>query len=244
VLESAPEKALESNSMSYDNFENDMHLELEKTADQHLILAAEAFEYWLSVMRWATRNHRIGQSQVITNRTGWSTYLKDRESDKRIYATTQSFVLGIDAEVTEQQWNEVQKILNQNLQVPIHTALFHDALWTFEQGDFRRAIIDLCVSVETYLRKSVWSRLPTAIDSGIRVEIEKIAIYKYLDKFFPNQLQPNERKNYETGIKKSLKSLFEIRNEIMHQDDTSQVNREKCQELISVVRKLYELPLP
>lgn len=235
------DQLLAVDAKAWDLIPENKRCELDSVAEKHGAIASQSFKYWLSILRWVSGNYRIGRYQVINNKSGWSTYLRESHSQKAIWSSPISMVVQFDRQITEQQWEKAQELLSKNLQVPIEVMYLHDAEEQYELGNLRRCVIDLCIAAETYMRQTVWSSFPTGLAANIRKEIQGMPIHKYREKFFKDLLKDAMLQQYDTEIKANLASLFKKRNTIMHKGQSNDVTPQDCKDYMKAVNGLLQL---
>lgn len=236
-----PAEVLTRGPNAFDVIPQTQQNELEEVATRHRAIATTAYEYWLSVMRWVCDDYRIGRPEIAGNDSGWSTYLFERSSDKRIWgASTTLFVDGLHC-LNNEEWERAQNILCQGFQVPIYLAQRQDAEALLAQHDYRRCIIDLCIAAETFLRQKVWASLPSVLEDDVRTYVEQANINRYINSFFPSLLADEQRARYRSDLRHRLNDLFTVRNKIMHAGARNLASREDCSAHVDAVRLLFTL---
>ena len=123
----------------------------------------------------------------------------------------------------------------------MHTVLLHDANHCIDVDDFRRAIVDLCMACEVFLRTAVVGALPTGVQKEAVRLIEEANINQFITHLFPALLADGARELYATSIKKVLSTLFDKRNKLMHVASQDGVNRETCEKFLEAVNTLFRL---
>jgi hypothetical protein len=203
-------------------------------------IASNAFEYWLSIMRWKSGNYRIGRSG-ITNTPQWSTYLRDSESLKSVWTGPRLIQIQASHAVTESDWKAVQQALETSAEVPTHIKFFDDAQDSISRHEFRRSIIDLAIACEIFMRTLVLRCVPKDLDPDIREMLESANITQYYRKFFPNLLTADGRRRFKGLANDHLESLFDARNKIMHMAEETRATRENCLRFSKAAQTLFEV---
>ena len=238
-----PPELLTRNPNAYDLIPQAQQDQLEAVAVRHRAMAAKAYEYWTSVIRWVCDDYRIGRPDLVGNESGWSTYLCERSSDAPVWvASTDIIITGLHR-VGAEVWQSAQERLSQGAEMPIYLAQRQDAEALFAQQDYRRCTIDLCIAAETFLRDKVWASLPSTLADDVRSYVEQASIHNYINKFFPALLDEEHRASYTSEVRNGLRGLFESRNKIMHAGARDLANHEICVAHLRAVRALFALGL-
>ncbi|MEM5451527.1 hypothetical protein [Paraburkholderia guartelaensis] len=207
-------------------------------ADQ---IAREAFEYWISIMRWRCNNHRIGRPLLHGPRVLWQNSLRDAESKRSVWSITGNIVITATREVTTTGWDQAQTSLQACEEVPVHILLLDDARENLSRGDYRRSIIDLAVACEVFMRTLVLRTIPEDLDKDMLAMIEEVSIHQYMKKYLPNLLTEDGQSDLKKLVSGHLNSLFELRNKIMHMAQNDRATRENCVRFIQATSTLFEL---
>lgn len=202
-------------------------------------IASNAFEYWLSILRWKCDSHRIGRPVVSNNDSGWAAYLSDAKSSHDVWATTTTFRVVMDHIINAHEWNCIQIALEACEKVPTYINLLDDAREYHSRHEYRRSMIDLAIACEVFLRTFVLQQLPSKLDSDISTMISEVNISQYL-KFFPNFLNDDGKVKFKK-IKENLTSLFDARNKIMHMAINDRATNENCLRFIDLTKNLFDL---
>lgn len=67
--------------------------------------AAQAFEYWLRVIRWRTRHWRIGRLRKH-RRARWGTYLYEHGPNRRLAQSVTTITVPADRKITADEWGD------------------------------------------------------------------------------------------------------------------------------------------
>jgi len=214
---------------------------LNSIAGTAAVLASSAFEYWISLLRWVTGFHRIGREVRVGSESGWSTYLHDSATEKPVWIEGQTIVVqGVHA-VTADQWQRVHSHALAGDEPPMHIVLLNDAKHCTDVGDYRRALVDLSIACEVYLRTVVINSLPSGVlEEAIRL-IEEANINQFVAHLFPALLSNATRQDYKETVKDDLSSLFSRRNKLMHVAALEGTNRETCERFQCAVEALFSL---
>lgn len=205
--------------------------------------AIAGFVYWVSLLRWVTGFHPICREIRVGNESGWRTYLHDSNTNHPVWASTQTYVVPADHPVTPEEWQRVQTHAAAGTQVPMHTVLLQDAKHCIDVDDFRRALVDLCMASEVFLRSTVVGALPPGIQEEAVRLIEEANINQFVSHLFPALLAEEARQQYKKTIKEDLSSLFSKRNKLMHVAELGVADREACERYRRAVDALLRLEL-
>lgn len=203
-------------------------------------IAVEAYDYWLSVLRWATNSFKIGRSAVVGNASGRSPTLCAMEADKRVWAAPVIFNVEGVHRTSIEEWLIADSVLAAGKEIPPHVALLQDAQEYQQRRDHRRSIIDIAIACEIFLRSRVLSALPAGIPAAIMTSIESTNISQFVVKFFPDLLTADGKSEFKP-LSKELTSLFDARNKIMHMDNNDRSTSDQCVRFIALAKKLFGL---
>jgi len=202
-------------------------------------IAHEAFEYWISIMRWRCDNHRIGRPPLPGPRVLWQNTLRDTESKCYVWSISGITEILMTTEITATGWAHAQTSLQAREEVPVYILLLDDARENLNRHDYRRSIIDLAIACEVFMRMMVLRAIPENLDADMRAMIEGANINQYLKKFLPNLLT-EDRKSSFRKLANDLGSLFDLRNKIMHMADSDRATKENCVRFIKATATLFE----
>ena len=150
---SLPKSVLAHSPNAYDLLQKQEQTALGVLAKDCHDLALHSYDLWLRTMRWRTQQPLFGRQSVESIETGWSTYLLDRDSGHRVWADTQTIVIGVNSEITRTVWDTTQQCLSSSLIPSIAVDLYADAVFHMMNGDLERAVADAAVAAESYIRK-------------------------------------------------------------------------------------------
>lgn len=230
---------LQRNPNAIDLIPDDLQILLETEAQQLSAIASRAFAHWISVMQWATDNHRIGHLETETHASGWTTYLVPSQGEGRVWGATRKITLELEVLVTVPQWQTAEAKLAVDEKPPLHVLLRHDALRLLHDGNYRRAIVELAICCETFLRSRVLDSLPP-LSQDIWKHVEEANINQYVSKFFPNTLSQEGKDAYKP-LKEELQSLMGKRNDVMHRGNSDGATEENCHRFALLASKLLAL---
>jgi hypothetical protein len=125
----------------------------------------------------------------------------------------------------------------------MHAMLLADAKHCIDVGDHRRALVDLSVACEVYLRTTVLNALPPGLlEEAVRL-IEEANINQFLAHMFPALLTDGARQTYKKTLKKDLTSLFARRNKLMHVAAVDGADHDTCVRFQQALEALFLLEL-
>ena len=226
--------------IAYDIIPATLQRELDVLTKKHEEIAESAYEYWLAIMRWVTDDYKIGRASISNNQSGWGTRLKEPLSNRFVWESKKTYSHTSMPAVTVAQWNAAAARLGTGEATPIYMTLRHDALEFARHGDYRRAIMDLAVSCETFLRHRVLNALPPDLEKQVSIYVELANINQYVSKFFPATLAADDVAAYK-NLKSELESLFSKRNDIAHRGISNGATEANCNRFARILKELFGL---
>jgi len=236
-----PSGVLERNPNAYDLISDEEQRILNSIAEGCATQSRAAFEYWVSLLRWVSGAHEICRHVRVGNESGWSTYLLDSNTKKEVWTLSQTIVLGSCRTVTEAVWEKVSQLALVGESPPIYSILYGDALDCLDEGDYRRALVDLSVACEVFLRSRVIASLPTGTSDQVSRLIEETNINQLVSHLFPALLDPDAKERYKKNIKEDLSSMLARRNKLMHAAELHGATLENCQRYANSAHELFSL---
>lgn len=236
-----PAKVLDVNANAFDLIPEGQQDTLENLCEEHGCFAERAVERWLSVLRWITDDYRIARPYFTSGGDDWNVRLFDEATQKKVWIQSSTAHVRGHHRVTLDEWLNAEIQLAKQEVPPIHISLKHDAEKFLAVGDRRRAIIDMAVSCETFLRHVIRSTLPSELNVSARNFIEEANIRRYIDNFLPSALMNDAAEHYKRQIKPALTLLFEQRNEVMHQAINVSATTEDCNRILQALNMLFGL---
>lgn len=180
-----PVEVFTRNPKAYDLFTEEEQKHLNEISGQLETIAEEAFEYWTRIIRWVSDDSRIGRDRVEGFVSGWSTYLIDTGTSKKIWLKSQVFKVPAYKVINLEEWREIQQKLEAGAQPPVYIELKHNAEENIRLGEYQRALLDLAMACETFLRFAILQNLPDDLNPKVEKYIELANISQYFDQFFP-----------------------------------------------------------
>ena len=220
-----------------DEQQNTLNLIVEACSAQ----SQAAFEYWISLLRWISGSHKICRHVSVGNSSGWSTYLLDAATEKKVWIHSQTIVVEGYRTITDAVWEKVSQLALARESPPIYSILYGDALDCIDDADYRRALVDLSVACEVFLRSRVIASLPSGTSDQVSRLIEEANINQLVAHLFPALLDQEAGERYKRKIKDDLSSLFARRNKLMRVAELHGATPENCRRYASSARELFGL---
>lgn len=207
--------------------------ELNKQSDDFYFLAERAVNYWLRVVWWKTGFHMITRLSGIAQGGFDGGALVNADAGTRFYTPRVGRTIMFPAQPIMQafMWSEIDSALKAGQEPPI----WHDYLTSAHQrmasGDRLAAMLDLAVASEARIRTFLESQLPAGVSKGFRRAARRQNMSDVLTHWrdfglpdFPDLA--------------CLKTLFQIRNGIMHSGREERANVQFFKSTASVVAAL------
>lgn len=231
---------LTAQANAYELVDGETQEKLNQDCEVHETIAAQAFEYWLSVLRWVSDDYSIGRHAVIANHSGFSTYLHEVQSGGKVWI--QSVMINVPGarSITTAHWLKAAARLTNGEKAFPHITILHEAEEYYERGEYRRCLIDMAVATELYVRAVCMSRLPEKLEPYFYEKIDRINISELMEKVFPKYLDREETKAF-LSIKAELVAMFKARNQVMHMADYGVANAPTCKMYLRSAKVLIKL---
>ena len=165
---SVPEEALSNPPKQFEHFSEEQKKSADGVCNQHSELAEKAFQYWLEMIRWASGAALIGQPSISGFESGWSTYLMESATNHRVWASPIMLTVYREYEVTKEHWEIAAEHLRNSDELPMHLRFFHDAVTSTRHGQYKKAIIEIAMACEIYLRYAVFEFIPERTPEELR----------------------------------------------------------------------------
>ena len=231
-------ETLNRNPVAYELYTEIEREQFETQCNSHGSYAKRALEYWFSVLRWQLDDYRIGRVELVGNGSGWSTYLEDVETGKDVWIQRINHVVQGYSVITSEKWSDIQCCLNSSKTSPIYISLKHDAELSISHGDYVRAIVELAMACEVFMRFMVLGKLPKKLKSNLAEAIEELNINQYITKHFRSLIPNADHKKYGK-LSKDLSSLFSKRNKIVHMGKDIGADLVNCKRFLELANKLF-----
>lgn len=235
-----PSKVLEVPPCAHEIIPETQQEHLNVLASKNSSVAERAFDLWIRTLRWKSDYSAIGRPEISGCESGWSTYLVAKPQEKRVWIAPSIHVVRGVCTVTPEMWEAVMASLKNGCSPPVYIDLMMDAAEHIKLDDLQRAIVDMAIACETFLRMIVARNLPDNIQSSVASYIDDANIRQVLEKFVP-EILCNQGKNDLGKIKSKLHLLFDTRNGIVHKGQTANLNKNLCESFLETTRKLVGL---
>jgi hypothetical protein len=236
-----PDEVLKHNPNAYELIDEEVQKTLNLVAETCSAQSQAAFEYWISLLRWVSGSHKICRHVSVGNSSGWSTYLLDRATEKEVWIHNQTIVVQGYRTITEAVWDKVSMLARAKEKPPIYSILYGDALDCIDDADYRRALVDLSVACEVFLRSRVIASLPPGTSEQVSRLIEEANINQLVAHLFPALLAQEAGERFKKKIKEDLSSLFARRNKLMHVAELHGATLENCRRYANAAQELFGL---
>lgn len=232
-----PKKLLESQPKHPEFTTQNKAKYLDDLTDLHEGLSAQAFDYWIRVLRWQTKSSSIGMPTVSKQRYVGSTYLIDLKTCHRFWAGSMHIIGKIPTGMTLTVWNEIQRVLRTGKEPPIWFEFLFDAQHKLRTEDYNGAILSAAIACESTIRSMFARQIPEFpnLDSSVTHLINQINIRAVLGRLKKFSLWNSDLEK-ETDMSK-LHSLFNLRNNLMHLGNSNHVTDENCQKHVAAARR-------
>lgn len=239
-----PEKSLSSNNIDHSHFSTEQQSQLASLLQSYSEVSKGAFLYWLNMMRWTCNDSTIGKSQPFSNESGWSTHLVSGDMNKRIYLSNPVIQVTLKAPVSVAQWYKVQQKVTNEMDFPMYVKFMFDAQESMRLNYVERAIVELALACENYLRYSVFSLLPDSLRQDFVEYIEEANINQYLNRFFKNSFDNTYLKSVKfKDLKSDISSLLSKRNKYMHMGKMDGATTENFVRYLKSTQHLFTLKI-
>lgn len=241
-LINVPEEALSNPPNQYEHFTDQQKNVVEDVCNRFSGVAERAFQYWLEIIRWVSNNAMIGQPDISGFESGWSTYLMDVSTGHRVWSSSHTIVVHLQSEITKEDWKNAEDHLKNGDTLPLHLRFFHDAKSSKRNGQYEKAIIELAMACEIYLRYQVFEFIPESTPQELKKYIEEANINKYVSQFF-NSLVPESKRSAYKKVAKDISSLMSRRNSYVHMGELHDADERLCRRFIDTAEELFKICL-
>lgn len=239
---SVPEEALYNPPKQFEHFSEDQKQAADTVCEQLSGIGERAFQYWLEVIRWASNNAMIGQPDISGVKSGWTTYLMDSSTNHKVWAGTINFTISGDVGLTKKNWEKAAEHLQKGYPIPMHIGFLHDAKASTRNGQYEKAIIELAMACEIYLRYAVLEFIPKSTPKEMKTYIEEANMNKYVSQFFKGLVLDLQSSGYKK-ISSDISSLMSRRNSYLHMGQLHDADRMLCRRYINTAEQLFEIHL-
>jgi hypothetical protein len=235
-----PLEVLSQPPNAFELFSEAEQTHLNEVSSQYQQVAERTFEYWIRIVRWTCDDFRLGRDRSEGFHSGWGTRLADVETGKHVWIPTAIFHAQSYRTVSPQEWDAIQQSLSAGLYPLAYIEHKHDAEEYIERGDYRRALVDLAVACELFLRAMVIRRLPAELNDKFKKFIEDGNINQYVNQFFQEIVNEVGNRQFKK-IQPELRSLFGRRNDLLHLGKADGSNRHLCERFLKATKELLAL---
>jgi hypothetical protein len=163
-----PPEVLSQPPNAFELFSEQEQTHFNELSSQYESIAERAFEYWIRIVRWTCDDFLLGRDRGKGFHSDWGTRLADAETGKHVWIPTAIFQARSYRTVSLQEWEAIQESLSAGLYPPAYIEHKHDAEEYIERGDHRRALVDLAVACELFLRAMVIRNLPAELNEKFK----------------------------------------------------------------------------
>ena len=202
-------------------------------------VAGRAFDYWIRVVRWQAKSHRIGRL-TRQQRDTWGSRLRETGTRRQLASHAIRIVVSLSSPLSPELWTDIAGLLVAGSEPPVSFDLYFDSLDHIDHGDLRRAIVDLANAAELFLRSRLDRSLPSALTPAVRKYAMRANASVLLSRFAPEILGAGGP-SFLQAKKADLAQLFELRNRLVHSSDQLALTESMCRQLGRVTKELLEL---
>ena len=236
-----PISILERQPNAYEIVSSSMQDELKSIAASNTQLAEKAVSLWSRTMRWKTGDGYIARGEFKSINSGWGATLLDVDTKKRLWTYHEPIVLFMTSSVKTTDWELAGKSLADGEEPPVFIDIFFDAQMHLRAGDLRRALVDIAVAAETYIRHIVLEALPSDLSQSAKDLIDRTSISQLMEKLFFESLERLKKSEIASDVKTKIRELFKARNSALHRGKLENIDKETCTKYIDAVRGLLGL---
>jgi hypothetical protein len=207
--------------------------QIRRMMKQPSVIADDALDRWLRILRWKTVNAAIGQRQLIGHESGWSAYLCDSASRKKFFSGGHVFVVPGTRPVSKSTWNEVALALTNGTEAPVWFDMLFEGEHRVRVDDLHGGIICLAIACETIVRRLMTRHLARPLNEAIATHVNQMSISRVLDQWKDLGFwTPRWQRVVDLP---NLKRLFQLRNSVMHRGNT-RLDSSECHALATAAR--------
>ena len=235
-----PEEVLKVNLNAYEIIPKAEQAQLDTLGSNYGALAEQAFSFWIRMLRWKSNSSWIGRPSIQGSASGWGTYLFEPVSQKRFWSHHHPLTLQRLAVLDHIVWDEIEQTLQSGDEPPLSFDMMFDAIEYLRTGELQRAVVDMAVACEIFIRKLVMQGLPETLIHGLKTYIDEANIRTVITRFLREILSEDELKTLR-GINSHLHKLFDSRNQILHSGTADNLTLEACNQYLAVTRSLIDI---
>jgi hypothetical protein len=239
---SVPQEALSSPCLDRDLLSEEQKNAAQGICSRHAFLADKAFHYWLETIRWVSGDALIGQYRVEGIDSGWPTLLVDSRQGHRVWSNPIVINFNVGVALTLEHWMAAAEHLSNGDELPMHLRFLHDAMASKASGYFQKAIIEIAMACEIYIRYAVFKFIPQNTPPKIAIYIEEANINKYVGQFFKSLVCATQLSDYKR-VAGEISSLMDKRNRYLHMGHLEGADDALCRRFIQAAKALFEIKL-
>jgi len=210
------------------------------TVDSNRQIALDAFDYWVRVMRWVSKDPSIGRPEMRGVTSGWPTYLVQARTGKEFWAGPIQATVIMKEPIGTSQWKAASKALREGIQPPIYYDLYFDGVEHRKLGDFERATTDFAVACEVVIRTKTIESLPPDLSPAVLNYVDEAGIRRVVEKFFVELLTEEGLARFNR-VSSRLHQLFDARNTILHSGSKADLSEDQTSLFQQATRELIGL---
>jgi len=239
-----PVEMLNSNCNAYDLADESLTEELESRIFKYQHIVNEAINVWLRCLRWKRNDWRVGRngSNVGQYVDASQVNLINRESDEKIWHGPLHYTLPGCAAISRECWNATESLLKNNETSPVYYDLLFDSEAHLNDGEIKRALVEVAMAAEIFIRTIVENRIPEDLNRKIKDYVDRVSIRTVFESFLTEHLDSSQREilfKDDERLRSNILRLFNDRNTIMHSGVIDSLDRGLCSAYISDVKKIF-----
>lgn len=149
-----PEELLLLSPNQFDLVGPEERKRLDQTVRSAEDVSRNAFEYWMSVLRWKSRIGHIGEPRVrYASDSGGGAVLRERTSGKRLWLGPRIIVAEGRRPVTIEHWSAAQATLAAGKSSPVWFKFLFDSEQRANNNDLTGSVLSLAIALEVNVRR-------------------------------------------------------------------------------------------
>jgi hypothetical protein len=179
--------------------------------------AGRAFVHWMRIVRWRTKNWRIGRRRLP--RSTWGCALYEHRTTRRLASRATPNPVTSGRHATLEEWADIQTTLGAQVPAPFYYDLYFDGLEHLDAEDVNKAVLDFANACEVVLKALIARRLPEQHFNAARDYFMSAQPDVLVDGVGPSLLDPCVQGVLRTH-RPMLNQLFAARSRIQQSDET------------------------
>jgi len=202
-------------------------------ARDYSILAQEAFDYWVRVIRWIDKRGRTGYQGEVNPESGFGTTFIIQEKNRRLgisynYAISTIVKNGL----TLEQWNTISNTLKKGSEPPIWCEIFFEGQRFTLNNNYIAATVYFAFAAETYMRTLFMSEIPDTTNANVIEVVERsVNIRQILNRYMKNKKKGG-------FYSSKIQDLFNMRDDIVHHGRTEGITEERTRQFEQAVNDM------